>query len=59
MGVGDIVKDKFKFLWLIGVILILVGLVLGLKVNKTVGIVLTVIGMLVSIVLILLEDKKK
>ena len=52
-------KDKFKFLWLIGVILILLGLVLGLKVNKTVGIVLTVIGMLVSIVLILLEDKKK
>ena len=52
-------KDKFKYLWLVGVILILAGLGLGLKVNKIVGIVLTVIGMLISIVLILLEDKNK
>ena len=52
-------KDKFKYLWLVGVILILTGLGIGLKVNKIVGIVLTVIGMLISIVLILLEDKNK
>ncbi len=52
-------KDKFKFLWLVGVILILAGLGIGLKVNKVAGVVLTVIGMLIAIVLILLEDKRK
>lgn len=50
---------KFNLLWLIGVVLILVGLFLGLKVNKTAGVSVTVVGMIVSIVLILLEDKRK
>ena len=59
MIVGDIMKDKFKYLWLSGVIFILAGLGIGLKVNRTAGIVLTVVGMLISIVLILLEDKNK
>lgn len=50
---------KSKFLWLIGVILILAGLGIGLKVNKVAGVSLTVIGMVISIIFILLEDKHK
>ena len=50
---------KFNLLWLIGVVLILIGLFLGLKVNKVAGVSVTVVGMLISIVLILLEDKHK
>ena len=55
--IGDIMKSKF--LWLIGVILILAGLGIGLKVNKVAGVSLTVIGMVISIIFILLEDKHK
>ena len=55
--IGEIMKSKF--LWLIGVILILIGLVVGLKLNKVAGVSLTVIGMLISIIMILLEDKHK
>ena len=51
-------KKKVNLLWLIGVVLILVGLLIGLKVNKVGGIVITVIGMISSIALILMEDKK-
>ena len=52
-------KKKVSYLWLIGVALILIGLFLGIKVNKLAGIILTVIGMLIAICLILLEDKRK
>ena len=52
-------KKGFNYLWLVGVIIILVGLFLGLKINKVAGIVVTVIGMLIAIALILLEDKRK
>ena len=55
--IGDIMKSKF--LWLIGVILILAGLGIGLKVNKVAGVSLTVIGMVISVIFILLEDKHK
>ena len=50
---------KSNLLWLIGVILILIGLFLGLKVNKVAGVSVTIVGMVISIILILLEDKNK
>lgn len=52
-------KKKLNFLWLIGVFMILLGLLVGLKINKVVGIVFTVLGMLIAIALILLDDKSK
>ena len=52
-------KDKFNIVWICGIVIILVGLVLGLKVNKMVGLVLAVIGMLIPTLLLIFEKKIK
>lgn len=51
-------KEVKNFLWLIGVIVIIVGLVIGLKVDKNIGMIVTVVGMVIAGLLVLISDKK-
>ena len=52
-------KEKFNIIWLGGIVLIIVGLVLGLRVNKLAGQILTVVGMIIPILLLIFERSIK
>lgn len=52
-------KDKFNIVWLGGIVIIIIGLILGLKVDKIVGLILTVVGMLIPTLLLIFEKRIK
>lgn len=52
-------KEIKNYLWLIGVVIIIAGLLLGLKVDKNVGTIVTIVGMVISALLVLISSDKK